>query len=159
MRDIIFRGKRTIDKTWIEGDLDTITDGKRYISKRARYNPDTRDWDVSEYYENNPYYVRACIEIIPETVGQYTGMNDKNGIKIFEGDIVRGLMDWGPAGMVESVVDIFFKNSVGGYRWNYFDISTIEVIGNIYDNPELLNNVPQEKVAEEYYSERQEESK
>lgn len=64
-------------------------------------------------------------------------MADKNSRKIFEGDIVRGMMDFGPAGINENVVSIEFKK-YSGYRWQYFDLSTIEVIGNVYDNPELL---------------------
>ena len=74
----------------------------------------------------------------PETVDQFTGKFDKNYRKIFEGDIVRAMMDFGPAGMLQNVVSISWDNSVGGWNWGYFDMSTIEVIGNIHDDPDLL---------------------
>lgn len=127
MRDIIFRGKCNPASPWIYGNF-------------------ARLW----IYNQLVVFINGQV-VQESSIGQFTGMLDKNGVRIFEGDIVRAMMDWGPAGMCESVVDIGFKNSEGGYRWNYFDVSTIEVIGNIYDNPELLDNVPQEKVAEEYH--------
>lgn len=90
-------------------------------------------------------YQHCCIledgkatPVNPETVGQFTGKFDKNYRKIFEGDIVRAMMDFGPAGMLQNVVSISWDNSVGGWNWGYFDMSTIEVIGNIHDDPDLL---------------------
>lgn len=76
--------------------------------------------------------------IKPETIGQFTGIYDKNSKKIFEGDIVRAMMDYGTAGMRESITEIYW-DMFHGWQFEYFDISTMEVIGNIYDNPELLN--------------------
>ncbi len=83
-------------------------------------------------------------EVIPETVGQYTGLTDKNGKKIFEGDIVKGLFVFGE---ISSVV--IFKYGSFGIEWNIDEIKVLdpflglrniecEVIGNIHDNPELL---------------------
>lgn len=85
----------------------------------------------------------------PETVGQYTGVTDKNGTKIFEGDIVK----YG-----DTVHNVVFEQRNGtaffglvystletlsfGY---YQDLKQIEVIGNIYDNPELLGDENNEK--------------
>lgn len=118
MREILFRGKDLYTKEWLYGlpfmDLDGTING----------------------IETEPTCA-GCRFIIPETLGQFTGMLDKNGKKIFEGDIVRARMDYGPAGFLDTIVDIGFKK-ITGYRWEYFDLDTIEIIGNVYDNPELL---------------------
>lgn len=143
MREILFRGKQITDKVWVFGGVDCTTDKVPYICKRARYNPDTRDWDTAEYYEKNPHYTRACVEIIPETLGQYTGLNDKNGKKIFEGDILR-------TDLCDELLVVMFNEGCGafqvlfkdGYSEGFLercsDINHLEVIGNIHDNPELL---------------------
>lgn len=131
MREILFRGKSERNG-WVYGSL----------IKTGDYCCILPDDDGSMY--DYPYLDSElgtidgyAIPVNPETVSQFTGLPDKNGKKIFEGDVVRAMMDWGPAGMIESVVDIGFKK-YDGYRWNYFDLDTIEIIGNIHDNPELL---------------------
>lgn len=70
---------------------------------------------------------------------QYTGLNDKNGVEIYDGDIFKALHDFGPGGMIERVARVHF-DTLRGYQWNYWDLDTIEVIGNIYESPELLKN-------------------
>lgn len=119
MREIIFRGKLLSSNEWTEGNLAVSKIGISIIT------PD--DTPIGKYGLVNP-----------ETVGQYTGMHDKTGKKIFEGDIVYGLMDFGPAGMIWADVCVGFDVNSGGYDWRYFDLDTIRVVGNIYDNPELL---------------------
>lgn len=124
-REILFRGKSVDNGEWIEGDLWNVIDN---------------DFCIISHGKN--------YDIIAETVGQYTGKDDKNGKKIFKGDICkvcRGVD-------IETGV-IYYDKRVGawGVRYNeeeinlLFDIFTskdenvwIEVIGNIHDNLELL---------------------
>jgi hypothetical protein len=65
---------------------------------------------------------------------QYTGLKDSKGNPIYEGDFIRGMFDFGPAGYKEEIVPVIWTNE-DGYQWNYWDLSTIEVIGNKHQWP------------------------
>lgn len=136
MRDILFRGKRLANKKWVEGYL--------FI----QFNTLTGKDD---------YYIRCGDTdylVIPETVGQYTGLTDKNGKKIFEGDIIReldGSMDDIPRLVRWDEVYMEFKCPLTRNHWAYgnndcsfwlMQSENIEIIGNIHDNPELLGGEP-----------------
>lgn len=129
MREILFRGKRVNNGEWAYGDLVKARD-KTYI------HPNANTFEVKKSSLSNCVVMR---EVIPETVGQYTGLTDKNGTKIFEGDMVykNGVIirkvEW------EEESTGFFPFTViedGGK--SYVGAEECEVIGNIYDNPELL---------------------
>ena len=121
----LFRGKRIDNGEWVEGFYykDLWSDNAHYII-----------YDETDY------------EVIPETVGQYTGLEDKNGKSIFEGGIVYCksrldnaimvvIFECGQFRMVLSENYRSYQTNSGFYDINCFDK---EVIGNIYDNPELL---------------------
>ena len=137
MREILFRGKRVDNGEWIEGGY-AENGGKTFIIVRTRYIPDTRDWDTVEYYENNPCYHLSMIEVDPETVCQYTGLTDKNGRKIFESDIVRVGKDIYIVFWSECNYEIGIKNKEESMGIAYAYPGGIWVIGNIFDNPELI---------------------
>lgn len=127
MREILFRGKRKAGGIWLFGDL--------------------RQWSATRKGICD-YELKSTSEVDLETVGQFTGLTDKNGKKIFEGDIVQYYGTY--------ALEVFIENGHTKIRW--FDTVTnsectelffghdeealgeVEVIGNIHDNPELLEN-------------------
>lgn len=133
-REILFRGKRTDNGKWICGHLleQNIPDYHSYIVASFIAEQDNRHTEIIEF---------AIYEVIPETVGQYTGLTDKNGVKIFEGDIVS-LTNM----LAFKVVYINCKcryelvnhNDVVCFVLGVHKSKDVEVIGNIHDNPEIL---------------------
>ena len=67
-------------------------------------------------------------------IEQFTGIYDKNNKPIYEGDFIRGMFDHGPAGLREEILPVRWSNE-DGYQWNYWDLSTIEVVGNEHEWP------------------------
>lgn len=152
-REIKFRGKRIDNGEWVCGGY-AENDGKAFIVVRTRYIPDTRDWDTVEYYENNPCYHLTMIDVDPDTVGQYIGVDDKNGKEIYEGDIVQVEYTDGQEDYLEAVEVSWDKESAGFSPWNwqyqcdgcdlYCEIQSAEVIGNVYENADLLKEAGNE---------------
>lgn len=144
MREILFRGKRVDNGEWIEGGY-AENGGKTFIIVRTRYIPDTRDWDAVEYYENNPCYHLSMIEVDPETVCQYTGLTDKNGRKIFEGDILSfsayGENYKGDVRVIKGNFTIWC-GKCAPFLDDALEKHSAIVIGNIFDNPELIGEQP-----------------
>lgn len=116
MREILFRGKDIISGEWITGFL---VDGSH----------------IGSWLE--------CEPVNPATVGQFTGLTDTNGTKIFEGDIVEGADftaedgGYGVVSFVDGAFEVNGNNVTGTFHENYWG-REFEVIGNIHDNPELL---------------------
>ncbi len=134
-REILFRGRQLNGTEWFEGDLShVIHDGGRcYVFPADGYN--SPDW-----YEVNP-----------TTVGQYTGLTDKNGVKIFKGDIVRISVPIYKWQTIEDISEVYFDSGCYCVNWggnyrphdrtridSFIPDTKFEVIGNVHDNPELL---------------------
>lgn len=131
-REILFKGKRVDNGEWVEGNLlEGINSGTWLI----------QHWDEERGY---------CMdEVIPDTISQFTGLTDKNGVKIFEGDYIvcyggLRLEKYPDRGVVVYNVTSFCMQAktCNGDPWkfsiNFSDGTEIEVIGNIHDNHELL---------------------
>ena len=141
MREILFRGKRLQGGDWVEGYF-----FKSDINKRAResgkatliFTPDC-DTFITVPECHNSFMVAS------DTVGQYTGMKDKNGKRIFEGDVAKVLQgkdkDIAYVGFENGAFMLYpktgniYERTLWEYWYNDWDV---EVIGNITDNPELL---------------------
>ena len=133
MREILFRAKRADNGEWVEG---YFAIGKWYLDEKEMYAILPIDLCFYPHCEINEW-----IEIDPETVCQYTGLKDKNGKRIWENDIVSGYFNHKKiTGFIKygsnAVYYIEREGSYGIHLDNSED--WLEVIGNIFDNPELL---------------------
>lgn len=128
-REILFRAKKVDGSEWIEGYY-------RYIPCINRHS----------ILPTNPKNEQEEYQIILETVGQYTGLTDKNGKKIFEGDILRHADGnilktvWNDRKYGFAAQCVKGSILLQGCKWGLCEYGSdqVEVIGNIFDNPELL---------------------
>jgi hypothetical protein len=132
-REILFRAKRKDNGEWVKGFYvktfaSLLRDIILPVEVDADENQDTQRIEFDIYYE-----------VIPETVGQYTGMKDNNGKPIFEGDILK--LGIGKTRFVFYGVSSFRHTIYNGYAKEFdFKDKGYQVIGNIHDNPELLKD-------------------
>lgn len=140
MREIVFRGKRLDNGEWVTGYYVRLHDPlKKKESHRIYIGYAEAELDGNEYLFYPDYF-----DVDPATVGQFTGLKDKNGKMIFEGDIVLKRVRNGKREprLVEFSRGCFHcgfggGSSTPGHPYT-LDDNQIEVIGSIYDNPELL---------------------
>ena len=144
MREILFRGKPKqetdyyfFSQNWKNNCKDGFVYGSLIVSNSRYYICVSALCNIKCCVNNG---ITSMIEVIPETVGQYTGLTDKNCTKIFEGDIILyGLI---PCVVKYDAVNArFMLYENGKYLRNGFNVDTMklkEVIGNVHDNAELL---------------------
>lgn len=134
MREILFRGKRKDNSEWVEGYYADVTKSNIILTGRI---------DITETIGAEMF------RIIPETVGQYIGAADKNGKKIFEGDIVK----FGNKTYEIKFIEKYsrFAGTNAHCVFASFLLKTSEIIGNIHDNPELMDDstADEDELAEE----------
>lgn len=125
MREILFRGKRVYNNEWVYG-------------MPCCDSSELRGVDSVQSFDGGIYY------IIPETLGQYTGVIDKNGKKIFEGDVVKYDGTCGKIVFSEYHGAFMSKEKDIYYEWlsriPRRGTGIMEIIGNIYDNKEILES-------------------
>lgn len=130
MRENLFHGKRKDNGEWIEGYYCAFNGVIHCIYTGYA------ETDCGEFYPD-------CYEVIPETVGQYTELPDKNGRPIFEGNIIRDTE-------TSDVGEIYFDTDTARFVIEFekmiidfsdYNNGDVEVIGNIYDNPELIKEI------------------
>ena len=137
MREIIFRGKRIDNGEWVYGwpFADTADCSLKKVGKCGCPHDGSKYFIVEWVDDFHEYEER---EVIPDTVGQYTGLNDKNGKLIFEGDIL--LFRAGRTHVVRFEDGAFILEDTAIPI--PFAIKS-EIIGNVHDNPELLKEEAQ----------------
>lgn len=138
MIEILFRAKRTDNGGWIEGFY-TCFNGDEH-----RIYTGYSETDCGDYYPD-------WFNVLPETVGQFTGLTDKNGKLIFEGDIVDVEYDIQYVGVAAERIGLFevvfydgcfMKQKKDGGLFHFIPSDKCKVVGNIHDNPELLEDKP-----------------
>ena len=137
MREILFRGK-VKDKEELLGKGFPIDENGNLKSEWVFGVP------IPRYPDLFLAWNEACneyeeVNIIPETITEYTGLKDKNGTKIFEGDILKGLYANGNA-EVEMINGSWVGYAGKGWTDIGYVVDRVELIGNVHDNPELLQD-------------------
>ena len=150
MREILFRAKKVENGAWVEGDLIQLSEDDDYWYILP-------DGVSGEMYEKQPYHFRendvmcevALAYVDKDTVSEFTGLRDRNGKRIFEGDVLKFLCTSGETfytaveffdGAFGTSVDLGWHNGFMAFddREYPFYVKEGEVIGNKWDNPELL---------------------
>lgn len=142
MREIKFRGRRVDNNEWVYGGYYKHFNGKIGILTG----------------DKTSYHDAIMDEVIPETVGQFAGLRDKNGRDVYEGDIVKGQERSEYGGIASSWTGVcYWDNESGAFKfkddlgdiYTLDDFSFEQVIGNICENPELAEIMALKNESEE----------
>ena len=130
MRENLFRGLDKHYNVWRFGSLFEYSSGQAAIVTKA------------DRYGRGDF----TNEVIPETAGQYTGLDDKNGVMIFDGDVLRDDESIVIVKFVDGGFSVDYRTIGGKWRnysdlFDYLDDYEGEVVGNIHDNPELVEEL------------------
>jgi len=129
-RIIEFRGREAVSGEWCYGDIVQWESGRKSILQRS-----PKDGDLSTVEK---------IPISPETVGQFTGFEDRNGRRIYEGDLLRGDTFYGLARVMwlasRGKLALRLEEGFSQDFWD-FDGKTAEVVGNVHDNPGMARGL------------------
>ena len=150
MREILFRGKRLDNGDWVEGYLyEHEPPLVGIVSEKDE--PEASKWFIARtgFADWNMPRPVELVEVDPSTVGQYTSLKDKNGKRIFEGDVLKRYYDdlYADDAVIEHVVwfnNGWCANDVTNMTYEAYSIFKddvipyAEIIGNIHDNPEFL---------------------
>ena len=135
MREIVVRGKSAKDGKWFTGQLLHF---KSPVSKREL----NIVVEGCEFDDSNEWFnIGRRAKVVPETIGQYTGFTDKNGKKIFEGDIIRKTNEGRHPQIFTANIHTNFRVNEEVYYSpcdHFTESCEYEIIGNIHDNSELL---------------------
>lgn len=145
MREILFRGKEVDKGEWVEGWYEKTCYGHWPLAHSI-----IPAQDAEEGYLHHE-------KVDPETVGQYTGMNDRNGQKIFEGDYIRAFL---PASKAQReftwpVMPVVYSRGAFGLADNHGEVTplrsfaqyvTFEVVGNIHDGMKEVSPVESKRI-------------
>ena len=143
MRETIYRGKRVDNGEWVNGKNIICFKNSKTGEERFHIMPSGSQISASEDVDGNVFALLAPIlHVTTSTIGQSTGMTDMNGNEIFEGDIVKishggstyyAKIEWDDGSFWVTNHDIQMPSYISEVSKTY-----LEVIGNIHDNPELL---------------------
>ena len=145
-REIKFRGKRTDNDQWIYGGFHYHKEVMLGVSSQEQFDKNNKSLIVMDGMSDwNLSVPINCYEVFRESVGQYTGLKDRNEKEIYEGDIVK--RSAGKFGDVISLVEYnsitaMFTTKLNDSNYNDTCLSDYdyEVIGNIYENPDLVKS-------------------
>ena len=127
MREIKFRAWDKAENKMIH--YEPLIFGENYKDILARPNTETNRHYVDDY----PYANSDMVLM------QYTGLKDKNGVEIYEGDIVKAWLDFGPGGEEQRTYEVLISPFGANLEdWTFREFRLPEIIGNIHQNPELL---------------------
>lgn len=125
-REIIFRGKSSVTNEWVYGSPVKVCNESHIIG----FDEVDLDGHHIVFYSDRPVFTKQ------ETIGQFTGLHDKNGRDIYEGDIIRNEICKGIVVYKNGAFVLDLGKSCGCVY--LFCLDSLLVVGNIYDNPELL---------------------